>query len=62
VYAGCGDRTRFEWKQPPRSAQWHDRYIALKGRPAVGLAIAQLGEIGHYRWTYGFNQSKAVTP
>jgi hypothetical protein len=45
----------FEWKRPPREAQWHDRYIALKARPAVGLTISQLGEIGHYPWTYGFN-------
>jgi hypothetical protein len=45
----------FEVKLPPRSAEWRNRFIALKNRPQVRAAIAQVGEIDRYPWTYGYD-------
>lgn len=45
----------FEPKRPPRAQEWHERYLAVEGRPAVHAAILQFGEIDSYTWTYGFD-------
>jgi tetratricopeptide (TPR) repeat protein len=45
----------FEPKRPPRAQEWHERDLALEGRPAVHAAILQFGEIDSYAWTYGFD-------
>ena len=44
-----------EQKRPPRAAEWHDRFTALKERPAVRSAISQFGMIDRYSWTYGYD-------
>ena len=45
----------FEPNLPPRAAQWRDRRVALRERPAVRAAIAKFGDIANYPWTYGYD-------
>jgi tetratricopeptide (TPR) repeat protein len=44
----------FDVKLPPRSAEWRNRFIALRDRPEVRAAITPVGEIDRYSWTYGY--------
>jgi tetratricopeptide (TPR) repeat protein len=44
----------FDAKLPPRSSEWRNRFNALRDRPEVRAAIAQVGEIDRYSWTYGY--------
>jgi hypothetical protein len=44
----------YDAKLPPRLAEWRNRFITLKNRPAVRAAIVQVGEIDRYSWTYGY--------